>query len=89
MNDMDGKCACCGDRTPYTGALPTLCPSCREARKMLEEGSGTFLLPLNNLNPRLFLPDSELIKKGANTDEQIKRPSQSRVGTHLPRWQAY
>jgi len=62
MNNVDGSCACCGEGTQYTGRLPILCPACVEARKQISGGGAAQLLS-GNLNPRLFLPDSELMPK--------------------------
>jgi len=63
MNIVDGVCACCGESTPYTGRIPIICPHCREMRRQIANGSGANLLMRNDLNPRLFLPDSELMPK--------------------------
>lgn len=60
MNIVDGQCACCDGATPYTGQIPIICPVCCEARKHTIAGGSSALLT-GNLNPRLFLPDSELI----------------------------
>jgi len=64
MNNVDGACACCGNSTPYTGRLPIICPTCREARKqMVTGGNMAHLVSGGNFNIRLLLPDSELMPK--------------------------
>jgi len=63
MNSVDGSCACCGEAVPYTGRIPILCPECREMRRQITNGSGAAQLLSGNLNPRLFLPDSELMPR--------------------------
>lgn len=63
MNIVDGNCACCGEPTQYTGRLPIICPHCQEMRRQIANGNGAELLMRNDLNSRLFLPDSELMPK--------------------------
>jgi len=63
MASKEGECACCGEGTQYDGRIPILCSSCREARKLIAGGNVLGFLPTSNLNPRLFLPNSELIPK--------------------------
>lgn len=61
MNIVDGACSCCGESTPYTGRLPILCSTCREAREQMIAKGGA--AALTSGNTRLLLSDSELVSK--------------------------
>lgn len=63
MNEINGSCSVCGTPTQYTGKIPILCESCKGQRQQIASGDVAALQFRNYLNPRLFLPDSELMPK--------------------------